>query len=248
MIASLNMYARPEVNDVLFHFWDLIRKNLENHGISAPASLTQDRDVFEVWTDPTLVLSQTCGMPFRKFLHNKVKLVGTPVYDFEDCAAGHYYSVIVTCKDDPRTTLKEFENARFAYNEENSQSGFAAPLNYASKLGVKLSNRVPSGGHVKSNEMIANGLADIAALDAVSWKLIERHDAFSSALRIVECTKPTTPGLPFITSMSGDADAVFTAIVTAIEDLTPEERDCLCLKGIKKISSEKYLSVPNPTL
>lgn len=248
MIASLTMYARPEVNDVLFHFWDLIRKNLENYGIAAPVSLTQDRNVFEVWADPTLVLSQTCGMPFRKFLHNKVKLVGTPVYDLEDCAPGHYYSVIVTHKDDPRTTLKKFENSRFAYNEENSQSGFAAPLTYASKLGINFSNRVPSGGHVKSAEMIANGLADIAALDAVTWKLIERHDAFSSALRVVEYTKPTTPVLPFITSMSGDADTVFTAIETAIEDLTPEEKDFLCLKGIIKIPPEEYLRVPNPIL
>mgnify|MGYP006154996919 CR=1 FL=1 len=248
MIASLPMYARPEVNDVLFHFWDLIQKNLANYGVAAPVSLTQDRDVFDVWTDPTLVLSQTCGMPFRKFLHNKVKLVGTPIYDLEDCPPGHYYSVIVTRKDDLRTTLKEFENARFGYNEENSQSGFAAPLNYASKLGIKFSNRVPSGGHVESAEMVANGLADIAALDAVTWKLIERHDAFASALRIVECTKPTTPVLPFITSMSGDANALFTAIEAAIEGLTSEEKDCLCLKGIMKIPPEEYLSVPNPIL
>ena len=33
MIASLPMYTRPELDDTIAHFWDLIRKNLNDKGI-----------------------------------------------------------------------------------------------------------------------------------------------------------------------------------------------------------------------
>ena len=69
MIASLQMYKRPELVEAHARFWSLINQNLMELGINAPRELNQDKEVMEVWTDPDLVLSQTCGMPYRKFLH-----------------------------------------------------------------------------------------------------------------------------------------------------------------------------------
>tara|TARA_B100000902_G_C27279509_1_gene900860 strand:+ start:332 stop:1057 length:726 start_codon:yes stop_codon:yes gene_type:complete len=240
------MYARPELDDTIAQFWDLIRKNLYQKGISSPINLSQDAEDINSWLDPNLVLSQTCGMPYRNILHGKVQLVGTPIYDLPDCPPGHYFSVIVVRKDDPRSTLKEYSQAVLAYNMEISQSGYAAPLNHAATQGIRFPNRVKSHGHVKSAEMVARGEADIAAIDAVTWMLIKRHEAFISNLRVLERTTPTTPVLPLITSLTLNADQIYNAVKQAIQDLSQDMRDAMLLKGIVKIPTSEYLNIPNP--
>ena len=240
------MYARPELDDTIAQFWDLIRKNLYQKGISSPINLSQDAEDINSWLDPNLVLSQTCGMPYRNILHGKVQLVGTPIYDLPDCPPGHYFSVIVARKDDPRSTLKEYSQAVLAYNMEISQSGYAAPLNHAATQGIRFPNQVKSHGHVKSAEMVARREADIAAIDAVTWMLIKRHDAFISNLRVLERTTPTTPVLPLITSLKLNADQIYNAVKQAIQDLSQDMRDAMLLKGIMKIPTLEYINVPNP--
>ena len=78
MIANLMMYERPELQGAHARFWDLVRSALADNGIAAPETLSQDADANSVWTDPEMVLSQTCGMPYRLWLHGKVQLIGTP--------------------------------------------------------------------------------------------------------------------------------------------------------------------------
>ena len=85
MIASLSMYARPETAAAIDNLWALTLENLVAAGVDAPVVLTQNTDPMSVWTDPALVLSQTCGMPYRKFLHGKVQLIGTPHFDLQEC-------------------------------------------------------------------------------------------------------------------------------------------------------------------
>ena len=240
------MYARPELDDTIAQFWDLIRKNLYQKGISSPTNLSQDAEDIGSWLDPNLVLSQTCGMPYRNILHGKVQLVGTPIYDLPDCPPGHYFSVIVVRRDDPRSTLKEYSQAVLAYNMEISQSGYAAPLNHAATKGICFPNRIKSHGHVKSAEMVSRGEADITAIDAVTWMLIERHEAFISNLRVLEQTTPTTPVLPLITSLTLNADQIYDAVKRAIQDLSQDMRDAMLLKGIVKIPTSEYLNIPNP--
>ena len=246
MIASFPMYARPELEDTIAQFWELTRKNLNKKGIRAPISLSQHAEDIDSWLDPSLVLSQTCGMPYRNSLHGKVQLVGTPIYDLPNCLPGHYFSVIVVGKDDPRLTLKDYSQSVFAYNMEISQSGYAAPLNHAAAKGICFPNRIKSHGHLKSAEMVANGEADITAIDAVTWMLIERYDAFASDLRVLERTTPTTPVLPLITSLTLNADQIHDAVKRAIQDLSQNMRDDMLLTGITKIPPSEYLNILNP--
>lgn len=246
MFASLPMYDRPELADAHACFWKLIRQNLTAMGIQAPQNLSQDAEGVSHWLNPNLILSQACGMPYRKFLHGKVRLVGTPIYDLPACPPGHYYSAFVVRKDDDRLALSDFGQANFAYNMNISQSGFAAPLNHAAASGISFPNRIETQGHLKSAAMVADGRADIAAIDAVTWTLIERHEAFASKLRVLERTTPTTPALPLITSLSLDADRVFDAVEKAISDLPHDMREALLLKGIRKIPASDYLAIANP--
>ncbi|SLN63950.1 ABC transporter, phosphonate, periplasmic substrate-binding protein [Roseovarius litorisediminis] len=241
MIASLPMYDRTETAAANDRLWQGIRTNL-GYG---PQTLTRKGDVWDHWLSPDLLLSQTCGYPYRARLHGKATLVGTPVYDL-DCPPGHYFSVLVARADDPRSDPRDFADARFAYNEALSQSGWAAPQNFAAHHGFAFSNPLQTGGHRLSAMAVAEGRADIAGIDALTWKLICRHDSFARTLRVLTQTDPT-PVLPYITAKGQDAGALYSAIEPAIAKLSTQDRKTLGLKGLIRIDPQEYLAIPNPT-
>jgi ABC-type phosphate/phosphonate transport system substrate-binding protein len=246
MIASLGMYdfgAAMAANDRL---WALIRDSLRAEGIGAPDDLTRGEGAYwPAWEATNLLLSQTCGYPYRARLHHRVTYVGTPDYGVEGCPPGHYRSVFLVRADDPRQTLAEFDGAPFAYNEALSQSGWAAPQTHAAQVGICLPPAIKTGGHRLSAQAVAEGQADIAALDAVTYALLLDSDPGIARLRVVAATDPT-PGLPFITAQGGPADALFRAMEQAIPALAPQDRRTLHLKGLTRIPIDAYLAVPNP--
>lgn len=245
MIASLMMYARPETDAALQRYWAEIRAALAARGIAAPADLSNAAEEFSVWTDPALVLSQTCGMPYRTRLHERVALVGTPDFGLEGCPPGYYRSAIVVRSDDERAELADYASARFAYNQTLSQSGFAAMHAAARGAGFWFSDRRQSGGHTLSARAVVEDRADIAALDAMTWRLIQRYEGFASQLRVLQWTQPT-PGLPYITARGTDRAKVFDAVAEAIGALSAQDRQILGLKGIIAIPAEHYLAISNP--
>jgi len=245
LIASLMMYKRPQLDGAHDRYWTLIRHHLAEFSIESPAALSQDAEEFHVWKHPGLVLSQTCGMPYRLWLHSKVALVGTPDYGLEDCPPGYYRSAIIVRKDDPRTDMVAFRDAVFAYNQTFSQSGYAAPHAHVAPLGFWFENRLHTEQHLLSAKAVAKGSADIAALDAVSWRLMQAHEPFAESLQVLEWTDPT-PGLPLITAKGADTQRIFLAVEQAIMGLMPEDRQALGLRGIVGIPKAAYLAVPSP--
>lgn len=246
MIASLPMYDRAETAGANDRLWAGIRDRLRARGIEAPDALIHGApDLWPHWTAPDLVLSQTCGYPYRSRLHGTVTLVGTPDYGVEHCDPGHYRSVFVVRADDPRPALSSFEGARLAWNDDLSQSGWAGPQTYLARLGVHLTPTLRTGGHRLSAIAVSEGRADLAALDAVTWRLIQAFDDFAAGLRVVDATDPS-PGLPFISRKGMDADALFEAISAAIEAMPEEDRRITGLKGLVRIPAERYLAVPTP--
>lgn len=240
-LASLPMYDRPETAAANDRYWQAIRNRLGE----GPDTLTRTGDLWDHWLAPDLLLSQTCGYPFRARLHGQVTLVGTPDYGLPGCPPGHYCTVFVARTDDPRATPADFAEAPFAYNEPLSQSGWAAPQNHAASQGFTFSNTIQTGGHALSARAVAEGKADIAALDALTWALIQRHDPFATTLREIARTEPT-PVLPYITALTRDPEPLFDAISAAIADLSPDDRATLSLRGLVRIPAEAYLAIPNP--
>ncbi|WP_298859592.1 PhnD/SsuA/transferrin family substrate-binding protein [uncultured Sulfitobacter sp.] len=245
MIANLTMYARPELETAHVQFWASIHDSLAQRGVEAPLKLTQNVWGFEVWEDPTLVLSQTCGMPYRTCLHGHVQIIGTPDYGLEGCPAGYYNSAIIVRADDARASLSEFASARLTYNASHSQSGFAALYNHTKPLDILFSDRVVSGGHLASAKMVAQRQADIASIDAQTWRLISRYEPIAAQLRVLEYTTPT-PGLPYITGLQHDPNVIYDAVSEAISMLPAPDATALDLHGLVQIGPAKYLAVPNP--
>lgn len=245
MIANLMMYQRPQLDEAHARYWALIRKHLSDAGVDSPTDLSQNAEEFFVWKHSELVLSQTCGMPYRTWLHDKVQIVGTPDYGLAGCPAGYYRSAIVVRADDTRTDMAAFKDAVFAYNQKFSQSGYAAPFWHLKPDGFWFENRLHTEQHLLSAQAVATGDADIASLDAVTWRNIEMYEPFANDLRVLDWTEPT-PGLPLITALGNDADLVFKAVKGAIDDLDDHSKSLLGIKGIVKIPKDEYLKIPNP--
>jgi len=246
MIASLAMYQRPQLVDSHSRFWRLIASNLRDAGLNSPEQLSQNAGEDRVWQHPELVLSQTCGMPYRTWLHDKVELVGTPDYGLTNCPPGFYRSALVVRLDDPREELLGFRTSTFAYNQSFSQSGYAAPFWHLEAHSYWFENRLHTEQHLESARAVALGRADIASLDAVSWRLIQTYEPFASNLRVLEWTAPT-PGLPLITAKGNDPAVIFTAVERAITQLQDKDRDLLGILGLVFIPKEDYLTLLNPT-
>ena len=240
MSAMLGMYDMPPLQSSNDRFWELIRTHLGD----GPARLTRDRDFWDIWQDPDLVFAQTCGMPYRTRLHGRVQLVGTPDYGLPGCPPGYYCSVFVARAGDDRD-LDDLTQGTFAYNEALSQSGWAAPITHLAGLGLKPRALLQSGGHARSAQAVADGRADLAALDALTWELLKEHTDLGTQLREAGRTTPT-PTLPYVTSAARDATAVTAAVRRAIDDLPPQDRDRLHIRQLVDIPAETYLAVPTP--
>lgn len=246
MIAALPMYDFGDLRAANDALWSGVRDGLRDRGQAAPEALIHDApDLWDIWQAPDLVLAQTCGFPYRARLHGRVELVGTPDYGLPDCPPGYYCSVFVARIEDDRAGLGDFEGAGFAYNEALSQSGWAAPATHAEGMGLRLRPVLRTGAHRASAEAVAEGRADLAALDAVTWRHLQRLDPVAGRLREVARTRPT-PGLPLIAGMGRDVAVLRAVLQEAVSRLAPGPRAILGLRGIVAIPAEDYLAVPTP--
>ncbi len=246
MIASLGMYDMPPMQAANDRFWAMIRDGLRSAGHAAPESLTRGPDAYwPAWTSSDLVLSQTCGLPFRARLHGKVTLIGTPDYGLAGCPPGHYRSLFVARAKDTRKTLADFQGATLAYNEDLSQSGWGAPSNHVAGTGLVWGGLLLTGAHIASARAVADGRADLAAIDALTWELLKRYEDWTQQLSVIEATAPT-PGLPYIARAGADADLLFDVITVAIAALSADDREVLHLRGFVRVPPGAYLALPNP--
>lgn len=238
MIAGLPMYDRPETVGANDRLWGLVRDALLERSIAAPERLTRDMDVWKLWQHPNLVLAQACGLPYRTRLHGEVELVATPVHDLP-CEPGCYFSQIIVRADDPRSDPKEFNGTTLAINDRCSQSGWAAPMEWARLHDIGFGNTLHTGSHDASSHAVAEGRADMAAIDAVTWRMAERWDVHVASLRVLAHTA-ATPALPYISAKGRDSDLVSEVLRAAVTGLGQGDRDILGLEDTIRFSWQRY--------
>ena len=245
MIVSLPMYDRPETARAFDLFWSQIREKLLEAGISAPEFLVRGEQATMAWKDSSLLLSQTCGLPFRTSLEGTVSLVGTPNYGFQGVPEGFYFSCLVVNVDETRQKYSQFDGCRLAFNEFSSQSGWAAPLAEAESVGIRFGSFLQTGSHRASALAIAERRADLAALDVNSWRLIKRYDSFAASLRVLGATRPT-PGLPFVTAFPELKYSLFEAIENSLQLLPDDEAEIIGYQHLARLTKAQYAAVEIP--
>jgi ABC-type phosphate/phosphonate transport system substrate-binding protein len=244
--ASLPMYDWPEVRWATDLLWNAIAQRLAAEGIHAPATLDRSRPPENVWSDPRLVLSQTCGFPLSTRFLRSVQLVATPVYDVRGCVGPLYSSMIIARDRDGIGSLADIEGRRVAYNACDSLSGYVVlgPALRDAGVGNERVKWLETGSHRASVLAVAEGKADAAAIDAVCWALAERHEPGPASKLKVIAETPLRPGLPFITALTRSAeevDRIRTALAETIADPeTRRARDALYLIGIESIGASEY--------
>lgn len=233
MIAALPMYDWPEERPAVDALWARIRDALRDAGLDAPEDLARSDDLRGQWRHPDLLLGQTCGLPYAAELHGHVHLIGSLDARLERCPPGHSLSVIVARADDGRPPA-DLLAARPAVNSDDSQSGWGALALWAAALGLPIRTApLATGAHAASALAIAEGRADIAAIDAASWRLLRRHrPGLAARLRTLDETPPT-PGLPLIAARRFDPDIIARALDTALGP-----------GALVRFSPEDYIRVP----
>lgn len=238
MIASLPMYDWPEVQAETDVLWESLRDHLNEAGVEAPNALTRGADPWPHWLNPSLTLSQTCGLPYAAKLAGQAHLLGAPDYDLPDCPKGTYRSVVIARTEGAE--VMDLKGAKFAYNMRESQSGWAA-LNKVLAIKDHFGELVQSGAHRSSIISVAEGQADCASIDAVSWAMAQQVEPAAAKVHVIAVTPPT-PGLPYITGKVNKAKvgAMAGAVSSAIAALPAEARKALHLRGFKAWTDEDY--------
>ncbi|MBX2884735.1 MAG: PhnD/SsuA/transferrin family substrate-binding protein [Granulosicoccus sp.] len=269
LCAALGMYDWPETRDHVDLLWQLLKKPLLNTGVEISDLLTLDRDrsQMDIWQDPGLVLGQTCGWPFTRYLQQKTTLLGTPDYTAPGCREGHYVSWILVRSDDPGSSLVDFADSRVAVNDRDSQSGYNAirlalsvMLSEAQTQERKLLHSVKSGyfasvvytgAHRNSLLAVAEGRADLCAVDPVCLALSRQHDAsVIRKLKIIGKT-PETPSLPLIASKSItrgiDVPELRLSLKQVLSDLPRDLQESLHLDGLTLLDETHYQKITQLT-
>ncbi len=239
MIASLPMYARTANRAAHDRLWTLIRDGLRDHGIAAPDALDHDIDHIDGWARHDLVLGQMCNLPYRARFKDHVTLIGASDYGLADCPPGHYRSAFVARADNPAQTPTDMADARLAYNDALSQSGYGAPQLWAAARGFRFKPHVETGSHHASIGAVAQGDADIAAIDGQTWRMETADNQLTARLKIIGYTD-TSPGQSFVTRRGADPQPYFDAITQAIADLQPADAQILGLKAIVALPETAY--------
>jgi len=245
-VASLPMYDRPETAAAHDALWSAIRAALADEGIDAPETLDRQIGLWDGWEHPGLVLGQTCSLPYRTRLHGRVTLIGTFDYGLPGLEPGQYCSVIIARREDASQDAEALTKGRFAINQPHSHSGWAAPYFWAQAQGITLQPALETGGHRASALAVAEGRADRAALDAVTWRGILQWEPELAARLRVTAETPPTPALPLIAAAGTDPLRHGRAIAAGLAALPAATRATLGIIGFVPIPAEAYLALPNP--
>ena len=219
------MYDWPEVADDLDVLWALVVGAAGERGVVLPDRLSRaPHDV--LWRDPGLVVGQVCALnPARDGLGRTVvigSLALEPPPGLPDPGPGTYYSVVVARADDARlasaragaphevlgvgrasAAVTRFAGARVAATATDSQSGYwslGGFVHHLTERGPLFGEALMTGAHRASVAAVAEGRADLAAIDVHSWRLACEHEpALTSRLAVVGLTEPTA-GIVCVTS------------------------------------------------
>lgn len=210
-LASLPMYDWPECRAETEADWAAIRAAAP---VGLPETLTRPDDPHAHWRDPSLVFSQTCWGPLSLGLIDVLLPLAQPDYSGFEGGRGPFYRSAIIARDGieaapPATAGASFPQAmlrgcRFAFNDPCSLSGLLAldrdlradPRDLADSC-------LRTGSHRASVVAVAEGRADLAAIDCRSWALARRFEPCAASLTVIGWTSERM-GLPYVTSRATD--------------------------------------------
>jgi len=251
-LASLAMYRDPpEIAEATRELWAYLRTRLRTAGMGeVPEALGESMPHDAAWLDPRLLLAQTCGYPLATRLQGRVRLVATPIYEHPGCEGVLNGSFVIVRADAAPASVADLRGTVAAINDWTSNSGMnllrhtIAP--YA-EGGRFIARVVESGSHRASLALVAQGAADVAAIDCVTFGNLARFapDAVAGVRILAETAK--TPGLPLITRAAA-SDGEIAMLRGALDAFASDPaaaalREILGLRGFRVLADGVYDTV-----
>lgn len=176
-----------------------------------------------------------CGLPYAARADEPesfVELLAAPVAAGPRYADGPvYFSDVIVRKDSSWSSFSSLEGARWAYNDENSHSGYNVIRSRLVQMGRDrdfYGKVVASGSHEASLHRLLDRDVDATALDSTVLDLLCRRDArLASQLRVIETFGPS-PRPPWVMARTVPR-ALRTAVREALLAMStdPRGRDVL---------------------
>ncbi|MBD8650828.1 PhnD/SsuA/transferrin family substrate-binding protein [Rhizobium sp. CFBP 13726] len=248
-LASLAMYVGPpavaQATDAL---WAFVARRLTDAGMAGvPDRLDRSISHDDAWPLPDLLLSQTCGYPYVSSLRGNVRLVATPCYDYPGCSGPDMCSFVIVRRDAGISSLEDLRGRTAAINSPDSNSGanlFRAVIALIARGPLFFGKVIETGGHAASIAAVAEGRADCAAIDCITYGHVARFAPDDLADIVVVAETPSGPGLPLITRASASDDEVALlreALEAAlVEPSLADVRDVLALSGFAVLDDSRY--------
>ena len=243
------MYDWPEIRPATDRLWNALSLRLRGAGIDAPERLDRSLDERAAWTHPHLVLGQTCGLPLSVGMAGEAVYVATPVYTAPGCAGPHYCSRVITRAGHADNAVSERGKVRAAVNASHSLSGCLALADWMVGQGRCRPHDVTwieTGSHRASMNAVAEGKADIAAIDAVAYALATKHMPEIIGQLQVIADGNQFPALPFITAAAnrGIVRKIQNALTALIADAELRlVRETLHLADIAILDPKTYAPI-----
>ncbi|MEW6436562.1 MAG: PhnD/SsuA/transferrin family substrate-binding protein [Pseudomonadota bacterium] len=207
-VAALPMYDLPKLKAATDAFWRAIAERLKDAGLIVPASLERTSDYHAIWRNPELLLGQACGYPLVKQFRTALQIVATPIYGSPGCQGFEHCSFFIVNAKAEYRTLADLRGRICALNGFDSNTGMnllRATIAPFAESGRFFRSIIVTGAHYKSLEAVADGHADVAAIDCVSFAHFQRFepDVTARVLKIGQSSR--TPAPPFVTGKKTDS-------------------------------------------
>lgn len=241
-LALMPLYDWPELHHLTDGIWACIREAAREEGLDLPVDLDHRAQRVSAWMTDEVVFSQLCGSPWYRNHRHQAHYLATSDFELNDNEPGQYYSKIVVATGSPYTAIEQLNSAKFAYNDDDSQSGVHC-LRPLMNVAEHVKHGLESGGHRLSMQAVAAGEADFAAIDAFSFTLAERIiPEVTQSLRVI-ATTPQRPAPVLITSTAFDDDTknrLQRAVLTALSALPAAVSGPYSFRGAIDLGTKPY--------
>jgi ABC-type phosphate/phosphonate transport system substrate-binding protein len=247
-VASLPMYDFPELRAATDAWWSGLAAAFRRQGLrGVPRQLSRVSACNAEWSRRDLLFSQCCGYDLVLGAAGALQVIATPVYDWPYCGGPNYRSVVVVREDEPAQSLADLRGRVCAVNMTGSHSGYNVMRAMIAPLagGGRFFGEVfESGSHRASLAMVAEGRADLAAIDCVTFGIARRLDLPGVSRLRVMAESPAVPGLPLITGAGTSAEELGRLRVGLAEALADpkleQARAALGLAGAAWVEPTAY--------
>ncbi len=246
--VSLGMYAFTDAQQSAWR--QLFDRFIALCGSGAmPVTLNFDHDPTNL-LEPGLWFGHTCGYPLMTRLKDHLVPFCVPLFDVPGVDGKLYCSHIIVAAGSDIESIDDGRGRVAAMNNPDSNSGMNVLRHAVAGIadsGHFFERVVTTGGHLCSLQAVAAGTADIAAIDCVSYQLIEDNEPqLCKGLRILDDSVKTC-GLPLVMSHALASDTNFAELTErlnqALVSCDAGVRGTLHLTGFEPVNIDEYQGI-----